>query len=662
MKPPERVPGGPRRAPDSRVTSEPPLESVPRFLLWQAARQPATLVGGVLFGVAWMLCQVAWPFLLGRAVDEGVTGRPADAARWCGALLAVAAVQATTTTLRHRMAVTNWLRSSLGVARLVGYHSADTGHAITATTASGEIVATVSSDALRLGEMFDVTARLSGGLVAYLAVGAVMLHRSPALGLVVLVGLPVLAAAMSVLVRPLQRRQARWRAETGRLTTLGADTVAGLRVLRGIGGEDAFVARYAEQSQAARRAGVAVARTQSWLDGFQVLLPGLLVAGLVWTGVRLVAGGSLTPGEFVALYGYATFLVVPLRTVVEAFGTFSRGVVAARRVLAVLRIRPAVADPGDPLPAPPRGAELVDVTSGVVVDPGRFTAIVDRDPDAAAAVAWRLGRFDDRVHRAAPVLWGGVEHTAVRVRDVRRRIVVSDTTPHLFTGPLIDGLDVLAVREPERAAASPRERRVGEALAAAAATETVDALPGGLAEPVAERGRTFSGGQRQRLSLARALLTDAEVLVLVEPTSAVDAHTEALVAQGIRRARDGRTTVVVSASPLLLDRVDVVRVLDHGRLVGSGSHADLMRRDDDTGRLYRSVVARATSDAEPREAQDAAAGGSIDALWDEGVRAGTLRGVERPPRRPPEPGEPPPDRREAPDTGPEDDGHAAADR
>lgn len=620
-----------RRDPDT-----PPLDSVPRFLLWQAGRQPWTLVGGVLFGVLWMLCQVAWPYLLGRAVDEGITGEPRDVLRWCAALLAVALTQAATTTLRHRMAVTNWLRSSLSVARLIGHHSADTGHAITATTAQGEIVATVSSDALRLGEVFDVVARLSGGVLAYLCVGGIVAAQSPLLGVLVLVGVPVLAAALSLLIGPLQRRQQAYRHETGLLTTLGADTVAGLRVLRGIGGEDAFVDRYARQSDRARGAAVEVARTQSWLDGMQVLLPGVLVAALVWAGARLVAGGTLTPGELVTLYGYATFLVVPLRTGAEAAQVFTRGVVAGRRVLAVLRIRSAVQDPGQPVAPPPRGAALEDVASGLVVRPGRFTAVVDPDPDASAAVAVRLGRFDDDALREAPVLWGGVDHRDVRVREVRRRIVVSDTTPHLFAGPLAEGLDVLAVREPDRARSTARHRRIDAALDAAAARETVDALPGGLDERVAERGRTFSGGQRQRLSLARALLTDAEVLVLIEPTSAVDAHTESLIAGGVRRAREGRTTVVVTASPLLLDRVDIVQVMRRGRVVGSGTHGELLRRDDEVGDLYRSVVARTTSDAEPDAGADPGgiSAGGVDALWDEGVHAGRLPRMHPPGDRP----------------------------
>jgi ABC-type multidrug transport system fused ATPase/permease subunit len=116
----------------------------------------------------------------------------------------------------------------------------------------------------------------------------------------------------------------------------------------------------------------------------------------------------------------------------------------------------------------------------------------------------------------------------------------------------------------------------------------LDALPLGLDTPVDERGRSFSGGQRQRLVLARALLSDAEVLVLVEPTSAVDAHTEARIARRLRDARAGRTTVVFTTSPLMLDRADRVVLIEDGRVAAEGLHRDLLR----TSPEYRDTVTR----------------------------------------------------------------------
>ena len=173
--------------------------------------------------------------------------------------------------------------------------------------------------------------------------------------------------------------------------------------------------------------------------------------------------------------------------------------------------------------------------------------------------------------------------TALRREEVRRRILVSDTAATLFSGRLADRIDVTGAG------------RVREALDTASADDILEALPEGLDTVVAERGRTFSGGQRQRLVLARALAVDPEILVLVEPTSAVDAHTEARIASRLRRQRAGRTTVVTTTSPLMLDAVDEVAFLRGGRIVATGRHADLLETDP----VYRTVVTRETEPATP---------------------------------------------------------------
>lgn len=177
---------------------------------------------------------------------------------------------------------------------------------------------------------------------------------------------------------------------------------------------------------------------------------------------------------------------------------------------------------------------------------------------------------------------GGTPLRRLPVDVVRRRILVAEAEPRLFTGVLRDELDPW-----------DRTRGDGDLLAGlhvAAAADVLDALPEGLGSTVDEGGRSFSGGQRQRLALARAVLADPEILVLVEPTSAVDAHTEAVVARRLRGAREGRerTTVVTSASPLLLDRCDVVAYVEHDRVVATGTHRDLLRSNEN----YRDTVTR----------------------------------------------------------------------
>jgi ABC-type multidrug transport system fused ATPase/permease subunit len=400
---------------------------------------------------------------------------------------------------------------------------------------------------------------------------------------VVLVGVPVLTGLLGVLVKPLQRRQAAQRDQAGRLTTLGADTVAGLRVLRGIGGEQIFVDRYRARSEQVRRSGVRVAGVQATLDAAQVLLPGVFVVLVTWLGARLAVRGDLAIGDLVTFYALSAFLVTPLRTATEMVEKVSRAHIGAGRIVAVLRVGPAVLDRTrgqrvEPLKVGP----MTDPTSGLTVRPGVMTAVVSEDPGQSAALADRLGRFSEAPD--APVLLDGERLDLLPLGAVRRHVVVSESEPRLFTGALR--------RQLLGGSSHDGDARLRAALHAAAARDVLDALPDGLDSVVEERGRSFSGGQRQRLTLARALLTDAPALVLVEPTSAVDAHTETDLAARLKAHRAGRTTVVMTTSPLLLDHADRVAFLEHGRVVAEGTHRELLRSVP----AYRRAVVRGEDD------------------------------------------------------------------
>ncbi len=284
-----------------------------------------------------------------------------------------------------------------------------------------------------------------------------------------------------------------------------------------------------------------------------------------------------------AFYGYAFFLVVPIRTAVEAADKVTRSLVGARRIVAVLTTEPEIRDTAEPAAEPPTGSTLS--RRPVRADrrePGTLTALVSADPDESAAIAHRLGRLSDD----AGVTLGGTRLMDLPIAAVRRRVLVSEADPRLFTGVLRDELDPWA-----DAAHARGDADLVSALHVAAAEDVLDALPDGLDEEVDEAGRGFSGGQRQRMALARVLVADPEVLVLVEPTSAVDAHTELLVAARLRAARhdDGRrTTVITTASPLLLDRCDDVAYLVGGRVVARGRHRDLLAQNPG----YRQTVTR----------------------------------------------------------------------
>jgi ABC-type multidrug transport system fused ATPase/permease subunit len=360
----------------------PDTRSPVRFLLWVGRRQLGTLALGMTFGIIWMLAQALLPWVLGRAVDGGLaTGDTATLLAWSAVLFGLGIVQAVAGTFRHRVAVSNWLQSAYRMIQLVAHHVALTGPAVRARLTTGEVVATVSNDALRAGGAFDITARLAGAVASYFVVAIVLLSTSTLLGVVVLLGVPALVASLSLVIRPLQARQREQREEVGRLTALRADTVAGLRVLRGIGGERVFLDRYRKRSEEVRLAGVRVALPQSTLDSAQVLLPGIFIVVVTWLGARLALEGKISAGELVAFYGYAAFLVIPLRVAAEAVDKIARALVGAQRMLAILRIDPLVTEPESAAEPPPEGVPLLDERSGLVVEPGLLTCVLTRSSD-----------------------------------------------------------------------------------------------------------------------------------------------------------------------------------------------------------------------------------------------------------------------------------------
>ena len=254
---------------------------------------------------------------------------------------------------------------------------------------------------------------------------------------------------------------------------------------------------------------------------------------------------------------------MPLRTATEFVDKLIRSRVAARRIVKILGVEPdhATTDSGATLNGHvvDVAAPLVDPVTGVVVEPGKVTALVSARPEETSELAHRLGRTRPGRHG---VRWGDVLLDDLPVDAVRSRVVVSEADPHLFSGPVREALG----------GGSDDERRT--AVWVTSASDALEALEHGLdGELPEERGRSLSGGQRQRVALARALLRDPEMLVLIEPTSAVDAHTEARIAERLATHRAGRTTVLVTASPLVLDRADDASCsVEGGRVTATGRH------------------------------------------------------------------------------------------
>ncbi|MGA7688935.1 MAG: ABC transporter ATP-binding protein [Jiangellales bacterium] len=556
----------------------PDLASAERFLWWVARGQTRTLLIGVAWGIAWMGAQALVPGALGAGVQTVVDADPSGAVRWGLVVLALGAVQAFAGIMRHRAAVTNWLTAASRTQQLVSRQASSLGGDLAGQVSTGEVVTVTANDVERVGSLFDVTARFAGAIVSFFVVAALLLSRSVSLGLIVLIGVPLLSLGVLPLVRPLEKREATQRERIGIASARAADTVAGLRVLRGIGGERLFLSRFADASQRARQAGVHTARVRSVLDALQVALPGVLVVVVTGLGAMQVANGTLQVGALVAFYGYTAFLVLPLRTLTEAAEKLTAARVAARRVVKVLSLQRLRDEPRAAADEPDAG-DLADPVTGLIVHPGRAVGLVSADPDATAALVRRLGDVPVAGTQPALVTLAGVALADLPTDTVRRRVVVQDTDPVLLSGSLDALLDV------------PRSGRVSaeQAIAGSCSQDVLDGL-GGFDSELPERGRSLSGGQRQRLALARSLRADPDILVLEEPTSAVDSHTEAAIAASLTALREGRTTVVATASPLVLGALDEVVLLDGDRVALRGTHTDLM-----ADVRYRAVVTREDS-------------------------------------------------------------------
>lgn len=485
----------------------------------------------MVFGALWMAPLTLIPLAIGAAIDEGVTARDTGALlTWAGVVLALGTLSAVSTLMLARTGDRSWLDGAELMQKSVMRHVTKVGATLPSKIKTGEIVAIGSSDMYSIGNVLEVVGRLTGGLVAFVVAGVAVLSSSPLLGAVVLVGVPLATLGLVPLLGPLRERTEKHRDEVGAATSMAADIVSGLRILRGIGGEKQFTGRFAETSQRVRRAGVNAARIDSWLSGVEILLPGLVTILVLWLGARLALDGTITVGELVAFYGLSAFLVIPVSVATEAVHHYNESRVAARRACTILNLAAEPGSPEHPKPLPPGSFGLHDEESGLTFPAGKLTVVATT---GSAAFADRLGRYVD-----APVHADGVALRDADIEEVRNRILVAHNQDVLFSGTLADEVDMA------------RSVELDTALWAADAMDVVDGLEHGTQEFLAERGRTLSGGQRQRMLLARALSFDADVLVLEEPTSAVDAHTEARITQRVAELRRGRTTVVFSQSPL----------------------------------------------------------------------------------------------------------------
>ncbi|MFH7594462.1 ABC transporter ATP-binding protein [Streptomyces racemochromogenes] len=529
------------------------------YLWWLVRIRPLPLVLAAVLGALWMVPLALIPLVIGWAIDEAGQGTdPSGLLLWSllalglGVLQALAGaglIQAAVGAEAHALSVTH---------RVLMRQVVRLGAALRGKARSGDVAASAAADVESIGNAFEVIGRTVGAVVAAVLVAVALTVTSPVLGLAVLIGVPAAVLGIGPLLRPLQARDEEQREQMGIATSQAGDIVAGLRILRGIGGEAGFAERFRRTSQQVRRAGESAGRMEAWLQAAGVFLPGLVTVGIVWFGARLALDGTITAGELVAFYGASAFLTLPVSTATEAAETLSLAKVAAGRVCTLLRLTPAAVPPDRPEPLPAGPLDLADAGTGITAGAGRLT-VVTAPADRAGDLADRLSRPGAQ-GAAGQVRLGGVPLDRADPAAIATRLLRSGPADILFSG---------TVREELTAGTDPSGQALEQALFAADAVDVVEALPGALDARLDEGGRALSGGQRQRLILARALLAAPDVLVLEDPTASVDAHTEARIVARVAALRAGRTTVVLTDSPLWQGAADQVVRLDGPSVPGS---------------------------------------------------------------------------------------------
>jgi ABC-type multidrug transport system fused ATPase/permease subunit len=556
-----RRPAGQAYAPPGNLHTVEQWSLTPRRLLVQIFRPlRGSLFVGMIAGIIGTVASALVPLATGEAIDRGVVPRDTGAViDWAVVILGLIVVSAVATVVQERRDLTATVRSAYHTAEIVNSHAAELGSSLRRHINAGDLISIGVGDTMPIGFALASTSRGAGAVVSIIVVAVIMLVQAWPLGLIVLLGVPVIVWSISRALNPLRARQRDLRQTQGELTGIAVDIATGLRIITGLGVQRRFSEHYQQNSQQARAQATVTARYEAGVSAARVLLAGMLTTAVVWVGAREVLGGTLDAGQLVAFYGYALFLVTPLRWLTDTAEFLNRGWVSLERVVGFLRISPD-GDSKAVAPLPDADISLADPVSGLHARPGRLVAVICSSERESNDVAARLEP-------------GPANLLADRTRgnfdpeELRRRVLLVPGDDYLFAGSLSEMLDPLAVGAPGA---------LGQHLRTASIDDVVEALPDGMASRVQAGGTSFSGGERQRLRLVRALVADPEVLILVEPTSALDATTESRVMERLKVARAGRTTVVVTTSPTVVAEADDIAVIADGALLVAGARNEVI--------------------------------------------------------------------------------------
>jgi ATP-binding cassette subfamily B protein len=564
-----------------------------RFVRAVIRSQASGVVGAALSGLLWQVGAVSAPLMVKYAIDHGVLTKDRHALFiWLGALLGVGLLEMTAGAVRHLYAIRNRARSDARVRDAIFAHALRLDASYHDRVGPGELMSRASSDSEHVARMMDSIGHTIGYVLTVFAVAIVLLVLDWRLALLVLVPLPLISVAGWAYSRRYHARTERLQERWGEAATLVEETIVGIRVVKGLGAGTPLASQFRVRSRAIVNRALDIARLDAVFLPMLEFLPMLGLLAVLWLGGRRVINGDLSLGSFVAFNAYVAMLVWPMRVLGQRVTTLQKAVGASARISEVLDAEPQLREPRQPegLERPVRGeVELEAVRFGHEGDrpildgldlrlaPGESVALVGATGSGKSTVAGLLARLYDP--DGGRVLLDGHDVRRLRLADVRGAVALVFEETFLFTD---------SVRENIRfARPDAGDEDVERAAGLAGAAEFIAALPDGYDTVLGERGFSLSGGQRQRVAIARAILADPAVLVLDDATSAVDATKEHEIRAALTTVMSGRTTLVIAHRPATIALADRVALLEDGRIVEEGTHAELLR-----GSLrYRALLA-----------------------------------------------------------------------